>query len=108
MRTIEFVRQVATGLLATSLLLSGCATMGLRSAVDMTVEAKADAPGNALVYIDGKYIGTLKAVSVRGVRIPEGEHRITVEKSGYFPYDEVVVSDLKPIHLEVELLRLPD
>lgn len=82
--------------------------MGVRSAVDMRVEYPETTPGEALVYIDGQYIGTLRAVSVRGLRIPEGEHRVSVEKNGYLPYDTLVVSDLKPIFLRVELLKLPD
>lgn len=86
----------------------GCATMGVRSAVDLTVEVEEGTPGTALVYIDEQYIGTLAAVQARGLRLPEGEHRVSVEKTGYFPYDAVVVSDLKPIHLKVRLLRLPE
>lgn len=87
---------------------SGCATMGVRSAVDLTVEVEDGTPGSALVYVDEQYIGTLRAVEVRGLRLPEGEHRISIEKTGYFPYDTIVVSDLKPIHLKVRLLRLPE
>lgn len=82
--------------------------MGVRSAVDLTVEVEDGTPGSALVYIDEQYIGTLAAVRARGLRLPEGEHRVSVEKTGYFPYDAVVVSDLKPIHLKVRLLRLPE
>jgi hypothetical protein len=90
------------------LFLSGCATMGLKSAVDLTMQPGKEAPGGALVYVDERYVGTLTAVAARGLRLPEGEHRITVEKVGYFPYDQVVVSDVDPIHLKVELLALPD
>ena len=94
-------------LLAISLA-EGCATQGLRPAVSMKVERHEDTPKSALVYIDEQYIGTLGYVAARGVRLPEGEHRITVEKTGYFPYDVVVVSDREPIHLSVRLQRLPD
>jgi hypothetical protein len=89
-------------------LAAGCATQGLRPAVSMKVERHEDTPKSALVYIDEQYIGTLGYVAARGVRLPEGEHRITVEKTGYFPYDVVVVSDREPIHLSVRLQRLPD
>jgi hypothetical protein len=82
--------------------------MGLRSAVDFTVQIEPGTPGSALVYVDEHYIGTLAAVAARGLRLPEGEHRISVEKVGYFPYDRVVESDLQPIHLEVALLKLPE
>lgn len=86
----------------------GCATFGLRSAVTMHVERHEDTPKDALVYVDEQYIGTLGYVAARGVRLPEGEHRITVEKTGFFPHDVVVVSDREPIHLKVRLLRLPE
>ncbi len=99
----------ALGCLALFLALPlGCATMGLRSAVSMTVKPGEQTPADALVYIDGQYIGSLAAVAARGVRVPEGEHRLTVEKNGYFPYDTIIVSDLDPIALKVELLRLPE
>jgi hypothetical protein len=87
---------------------SGCVSYGLRPAVSMKVEFAPDAPKSALVYIDEQYIGTLAYVAKRGVRLPEGEHRITVEKAGYFPYDALVVSDREPIHLRVSLQKIPD
>jgi hypothetical protein len=37
-----------------------------------------------------------------------GQHRITVEKEGYFPWDKLVEADRQPIHLEVELVPIPD
>src|SRR5690348_2531916 len=37
---------------------TGCATMGLRAAVDMKVEAAPQSPPDALVYIDDQYIGS--------------------------------------------------
>jgi hypothetical protein len=86
----------------------GCATMGLRAAVSMKVEKAPEAPKDALVYIDGQYVAQLGTVVKLGVRLPEGEHRISVEKNGYFPFDAIVVSDRKPIHLKVEMLELPD
>ncbi len=94
--------------LASPVLAGGCATMGLRSAVSMKIERTESAPASALVYIDGTYIGRLGYVAKHGVRLPEGQHRISVEKNGYYPFDALVVSDRKPIHLRVEMLRLPD
>jgi hypothetical protein len=76
--------------------------------VDLTVTMGEGTPSGALVYIDGHYIGSLAAVVARGVRIPEGEHRLSIEKSGYFPYDAVIVSEVDPIDLRVELLKLPE
>jgi hypothetical protein len=82
--------------------------MGLRSAVSMKVTHTSDTPKDALVYIDGEYVAKLGTVAKRGVRVPEGKHRISVERNGYFPFDTVVVSDRKPIFVEVEMLPLPD
>jgi hypothetical protein len=81
--------------------------MGLRAAVDMKVEAAPQSPPDALVYIDDQYIGSLAAVVARGVRIVEGKHRVSIEKTGYFPYDALVVSKFDPILLKVDLLALP-
>lgn len=82
--------------------------MGLRSAVDMTVKMGPHAPPSALVYINGNYIGSLAAVVARGVRVPEGKHRLSVEKSGYFPYDTIIVSNRDAIDLRIDLLPLPE
>ena len=86
----------------------GCATMGLRSAVSMKVERDPKTPRDALVYIDEQYVGTLAFVAARGVRVPEGHHRLSVEKNGYFPFDALIVSDREPIRLKVSLLKLPE
>jgi hypothetical protein len=66
------------------------------------------APKDASVTIDEQFVGLLGYVVARGVRLPEGEHRITVEREGYFPWDRIIVSDGKPIQLEVDLIPLPD
>lgn len=112
MRARRTPKQSILRLLGLSALLglasSGCATMGLRSAVSMKVSRAEETPKDALVYIDGQYVAKLGTVVKRGVRVPEGKHRISVERNGYFPFDAVVVSDRKPIHLEVEMLELPD
>jgi PEGA domain-containing protein len=78
-----------------------------RAAVPLTVD-RADAPRDASVYIDEQFVGLLGVVAARGVRLPEGEHRITVEKVGYFPWDQRVVSDRQPIKLRVELRKIPE
>jgi hypothetical protein len=65
-------------------------------------------PPDASVTIDEQYVALLGEVAARGVRLPEGEHRITVEREGFFPWDHIVVSDGKPIHLEVDLVPIPD
>lgn len=86
--------------------LSGCQVH--RAAVHLSMERAALTPRDASVYIDEQFVGYLGVVAARGVRLPEGEHRITVEKVGFFPWDQLVVSDRQPIVLKVELRRIPD
>jgi len=66
--------------------------------------------GDASVTIDDMYIGALAFVQKRGVAMPVGEHRITVEKPGYFPWDRLVEAKEgdPPVRLEVELVKIPD
>ena len=85
-----------------------CAAGCLRAAVTLKLTPDQGTPADAKVTIDEQFIGLLGFVGARGVRLPEGEHRISVEREGYFPYDEIVVSDRQPIHLRVHLRRLPD
>lgn len=81
---------------------------GPTPAVSLKVARTQRTPPDASVKIDEQFIGLLGYVSAKGVRLPEGEHRITVEREGYFPWDRIVVSDRKPIRLEVDLIPLPD
>ncbi len=94
-------------LVVVGLSVAGCAQMRLRKAVDLSIDTSSTAPAKALVYIDEQYVGSLKEVARRGVRLPEGWHRITVKKQGYYPYELRVLSDRKPIALTVTMLRLP-
>jgi hypothetical protein len=79
-----------------------------RAAVHLNVARANDTPRDASVYIDEQFVGFLGVVSVRGVRLPEGEHRVSVERAGYFPWDRLVVSDRQPVFLTVELRKIPD
>jgi hypothetical protein len=75
---------------------AGC----LRAAVTLNVQPDAGTPRDAKVTIDEEFVGLLGFVAAHGVR--------TIEREGYFPYDEIVVSDRQPIHLNVTLQKLPD
>jgi hypothetical protein len=77
-------------------------------AVPLRLYRTKDTPRDAHVYIDEEYVGPLAMVIRRGVRLPLGEHRITVEKEGYFPWDRLVESDRETIVLRVELVPIPD
>jgi hypothetical protein len=65
---------------------------------------------DASVTIDDNYIGILAYVARRGVALPPGKHRVTVEKAGYFPWDKLVEAHEgdAPILLDVELVKIPD
>jgi hypothetical protein len=63
---------------------------------------------DASVTIDDRYVGALAYVASRGVALPPGKHRITVEKTGYFPWDRVVEASEAPIDLDVVLTKIPD
>jgi hypothetical protein len=89
------------------LFVSGCFPP-VRAAVSLRVRRAKKTPHDAAVTIDEQYIGPLYYVARRGVRLPVGEHRITIEKDGYFPWDALVVADREPIHLTVEMVRIPD
>lgn len=65
-------------------------------------------PRDASVTIDDQYVGALAYVAARGVALPPGKHRITVEKTGYFPWDREVEATGEPIFLDVVLTKVPD
>ncbi|MEZ4232123.1 MAG: PEGA domain-containing protein [Polyangiaceae bacterium] len=87
---------------------AGCGVGAGRAAVSLRMNRTVETPRDASVFIDEEYVGPLGFVAVRGVRLPVGEHRITVQKEGYFPWDQLVVADREPIHLEVVLEPIPD
>lgn len=63
---------------------------------------------DASVTIDDQYVGALAYVAARGVALPPGKHRITVEKTGYFSWDRLVEAGDSPIQLDVVLTKIPD
>jgi hypothetical protein len=65
-------------------------------------------PPDATVTIDDRYVGPLMVVAARGVALPVGSHRISVEAEGYFPWDKIVEAKDKPVSLAVTLVALPD
>jgi hypothetical protein len=91
--------------LSATALVSGC---GPSASFRLQLARTKRTPPDASVTIDEQYVALLGEVTARGVRLPEGEHRITVEREGYFPWDRIVVSDGKPIRLEVDLVPIPD
>jgi hypothetical protein len=94
--------------LALALVLVGCQSGVGRAAVSLRMQIPKAVPGDASVFIDEEYVGPLGYVAAHGVRLPVGEHRITVERDGFFPWDQLVVADRDAITLRVELEPIPD
>ena len=94
--------------LALLLAFAGCQSGVGRAAVSMSVKLSARSPGDASVFIDEEYVGPLGYVAAHGVRLPVGEHRVTVQKDGFFPWDRLVVADLEAVRLDVDLEPGPD
>ena len=67
-------------------------------------------PADARVVVDDQIVGTLDMVQARGVAMPPGQHRVTVEHDGFFPFDTIVEAKEgeKVVHLEAKLVRVPD
>lgn len=87
---------------------SGCGApstglLRLRSPVAQPV-AKA-----TLVTIDDRYIGKLSDFLRRPIRLPVGQHRVTIEEVDHFPYDALIdVAEDGTIELNVQLKPIPD
>lgn len=90
------------------LVTTGCGIGSARAAVTMRMSRTRETPRDASVYIDEEYVGPLGYVARRGVRLPVGEHRISVVKEGYFPWDQLVTADREAVRLRVELVPIPD
>lgn len=88
------------------LLLTACAP-SLPATVSLRVSGNVR---DADVRIDDQYLGAFAFVAKKGVALPPGQHRITVEKAGYFAWDKVVVANEgdPPIKLDVILVEIPD
>jgi hypothetical protein len=75
--------------------------------VSLRLQANED---DALVTMDDQLLGPVSRVEKKGVALPVGSHRLTIEKTGFFPYDQLV--EVKPgdapISVDVKLERIPD
>jgi hypothetical protein len=93
-------------LLALALLAAACVPA---APATTSLKVKGQVP-DASVTIDDQYLGVFAYVAAKGVALPPGKHRITVEKTGFFPWDRLV--EVKegdpPIALDVSLTRVPD
>jgi len=83
---------------------------GTPPTTSLRVATAADAPAYARVIIDDEVVGSLALVSKRGVALPAGKHRITIEADGFFPFDQEVdaTDNGGLLKLDVRLVRIPD
>lgn len=67
-------------------------------------------PSEATVTIDDIFVGRLDIVSMRGVALPVGAHRVSVTAAGFLPWDHVVEAreGAGPVRLEVRLVPVPE
>jgi len=67
-------------------------------------------PPNASVTVDDVFVGTLELVVQRGVALPPGTHRVSVEAPGHIPWDKIVEAKegQGPLRLDVKLVPVPD
>jgi hypothetical protein len=76
----------------------------------LRVVAAQGAPPAARVTIDDQPVGSLKLVAERGVALPPGKHRVTIEAEGYLPWDAEVDAGGGGglVKLDVVLVKIPD
>jgi hypothetical protein len=100
---------LATALFAVGLVL-GAASCGPPRSPRTVSMRMTGSPKSASVTVDDQYVGTLEIVAARGVALPPGAHRVSVEAPGYFPWDRIVEAKegQPPIRLEVTLVAIPD
>ena len=105
--------KVAATTLAAALaiaLASGTAACGPPAAPKTVSLRMAGGPPNASVTVDDQFVGSLEIVARRGVALPPGRHRVTVEAQGHLPWDKLVEAKEgdPPLRLDVQLVPIPD
>ena len=65
-------------------------------------------PPGATITVDDVMVGPMNVVAARGVALPPGTHRVSVEAPGYLPWDRIVEARDAPVLLDVRLVPVPD
>ncbi len=84
---------------------------GANTGIPRTVSLRmTGAPSDARVTVDDQIVGTLDVVAARGVALPPGTHRVSVEAPGYFPFDTLVEAKEgeRFVKIEAKLVPIPD
>jgi hypothetical protein len=87
-------------------LLLAVAALGCGASSTVSLKLSGNMP-DAIVTIDDQHLGSLGYVSKRGVALPPGPHRITVEKVGYFPFDRLVEAKEGDASVDVRVVLEP-
>jgi hypothetical protein len=65
-------------------------------------------PADAQLYLDDKFLGSVKGLDKRPLMLPEGTHRLEIRKDGYFAhFAEIKVVRGVRQRLRVKLRRVP-
>lgn len=88
-------------------LTTACAVTGCPSQPSVLVKLQGEAD-DALVTINDRYVGKLGELRRRGIKLPPGTYRVTIEQVGYFPWDRLVEVGAEPLSVDVELVAIPD
>lgn len=117
MRSRQLRRRGPTGLLGLALLvLSACATRAAAGDPSQAAPLVIEVPNEDLdaeVYVDGNYVGLVKALQVPEtgpILLAPGIHRVEVRKPGRFPVQrtvEVARQRKSPVVVRAELLEDP-
>jgi hypothetical protein len=101
------VRLAAVVALMGSLAVPACGPPAAPKTVSMRMVG---GPPNASVTVDDTFVGTLDVVARRGVALPPGTHRVSVEAPGHLPWDKVIEAKegQAPLQLDVKLVAIPD
>lgn len=100
------MRPFLTSVIA-SVVVIGCGGASAPPAKSVSVRFKG-APADATVIVDDVVLGNFDYVASRGIALPKGEHRITIQSAGYFPWDKLVIAAGDPIRLDVQLVKIPE
>ena len=95
--------------LATILAVSAACSPPAPKTVSMRLVSSAG-PKTASVTVDDIFVGTLDVVAARGVALPPGKHRVTIEAPGHLPWDKMIEAKEgeTPLRLDVKLVPIPD
>jgi PEGA domain len=112
-RRAPFVTRRPAGLLAGALVAATALSMaagcgGTTPAARSVSLRMRGGPPRATVTIDDRRVGPLDVVAARGVALPPGKHRVSVEAEGFIPWDKEIEATEAPVVLDVTLEPLPD